>query len=306
MDKTAPAPDWTLMQSFLAVAETGSLSAAARALRQSQPTLGRHIRKLEQHLGTEIFHRRARGLALTETGERLLPMARRMRDAMHETMLTAARSDARVGGTVRISASVFAAHYVLPPILARLRIAVPAVELVLAPSDETESLAFRQADIAVRMYRPTQLDTVTRHVADLPLGVFAARSYLDRAGRPERMEDLRRHDLVGYDRNELIRQTVRNLGWDPADLRFPVRCDNQATYWELVRAGCGIGFSQTGVARADPEIVELPLGLDLPPLPVWLAAHEAVFGVPRIRAVWPALAEGLAQAGIRAARAAQY
>ena len=297
MDKDSQSLDWSLVQSFLAVAETGSLSAAARVLRLSQPTLGRHIKTLEQDLNADLFHRHARGLQLTESGHALLPMAQTIADQMNAISVTVAGQSQSLEGTVRITASVFASHHVLPPILARIRAKEPTIQLELVPTDSSENLLFRAADIAVRMYRPTQLDIVTRHITDLPLGVFAARSYLARAGRPQTAEDLWEHELVGYDENELILRTVRALGWSATREEFATRCDNQSAYWELVRAGCGIGFSQRAVGRADPLVEELQLGIDIPPLPVWLAAHENLRQVPRIARVWELLAEGLQEAG---------
>lgn len=290
MDKALDPNDWSLIQSFLAVAETGSLSAAARQLGRSQPTLGRQIQQLETALGAQLFERHARGLRLSDTGARMLPHAQRMHRAMNEIALTAAGQSQQLEGRVRITASVFASQYLLPPVLAHIRSREPAITLDLVPSDATENLLFREADIAVRMYRPTQLDIVTRHITDVRLGIFAAQSYLERAGRPGRLEDLMGHDLVGYDRNDLIVQTMRQMGWAVSRDDFAVRCDNQATYWELVRAGCGIGFSQLSVGLADPLVDHLDFGLEIPPLEIWLAAHQAMRQTPRIRRVWDFLA----------------
>lgn len=291
MDK--PNADWSLIQSFLAVAGAGSLSAAARQLNRSQPTLGRHIHALEAALGAELFERHPRGLQLTSAGEQLLPMATEMHTQMNAISLSAAGRSQALEGTVRITASVFASHHLLPPVLAQIRAAEPLIQLELVPSDTSENLLFRAADIAVRMYRPTQLDVVTRHLTDLPLGIFAAKSYLARRGRPRTADDLWQHDLVGYDENELILRIMRGMGWNAGRAQFATRCDNQAAYWQLVRAGCGIGFSQTGVARADPLVEELDLGVSIPPLPVWLTAHETIRRVPRVARVWELLAEGM-------------
>ncbi|MCF6233621.1 MAG: LysR family transcriptional regulator [Rhodobacteraceae bacterium] len=288
--------NWSLIQSFLAVAETGSLSAGARASGQSQPTLGRHIQALEQTLGAMLFDRHARGLSLSETGGQMLPMAQAMRDAMNQIMLTAAGRSQALEGTVRITASLFASHHLLPPILAHIRKVEPAITLELAPSDTTENLLFREADIAVRMYRPEQLDIVTRHIGDLSMGIFAARSYLKRVGYPQPSSDIRAFDLVGFDRNDMITHSMNAMGWAITRDDFAVRCDNQTTYWELVRAGCGIGFSQTSIGRDDPQVEELDFGVAIPPLPVWLAAHEAMRQMPRIRRVWDLLADGLMRA----------
>ena len=296
MEKT-PLTGWSLIQSFLAVAETGSLSAAARRLSRSQPTLGRHIQSLEADLNQHLFERHPRGLQLSQAGTALLPMAREMQTQMYRLSLQAAGQSEELAGTVRITASVFASHYLLPPILAEIRRAEPGIELELVPTDESENLLYRAADIALRMYRPTQLDVITRHVADLPLGIFAAKSYLEQRGTPQTAEELWRHDLVGYDSNDLILNTMRSMGWQVDRTAFTMRCDNQATYWQLVRAGCGIGFCQCDVARADASVAELDLGIKIPPLPVWLTTHSAMRETPRIRRVWSLLAKALKPAG---------
>lgn len=293
MDGSLSPNDWSLIQSFLAVSETGSLSSAARKLGRSQPTLGRQIQALESALGVDLFDRHARGLQLSDVGVQLLPMAQQMRDAMNTLTLTAAGQSQQLTGSVRITASVLASHYLLPPVLARIRAAEPAIQLDLVPSDTSENLLFREADIAVRMYRPTQMDVVTRHIADLELGVVAAHSYLDRKGRPEHISDLLDHDLIGYDNNDLIIRFMRDMGWQVSRETFAVRCDNQATYWELLRAGCGIGFSQVGIANADPLVELLDFDLEIPPLEIWLAAHQAMRQTPRIRRVWDLLAQEL-------------
>ncbi|MEP4039189.1 MULTISPECIES: LysR family transcriptional regulator [unclassified Pseudophaeobacter] len=296
MDKTM-ITDWSLIQSFLAVADCGSLSAAARQLSRSQPTLGRHIQSLESDLNQQLFERHPRGLQLSQAGTTLLPMAREMQAQMYRLSLQAAGQSEELAGTVRITASVFAAHYLLPPILAEIRAAEPGIELELVPTDESENLLYRAADIALRMYRPKQLDVITQHITDLPLGIFAAKSYLARRGTPLTAEELWSHDLVGYDSNELILNTMQAMGWQVDRSAFAMRCDNQATYWQLVRAGCGIGFCQSDVARADDTVTELDLGVEIPPLPVWLTTHSAMRETPRIRRVWSLLAKALKTAG---------
>lgn len=278
--------DWTLVQSFLAVAETGSLSAAAALLGRSQPTLGRQVAALETALGAQLFDRHARGLRISPAGTALLPHARAMRGALHGLTMAAAEQAGEMAGTVRLTASVFLSQYVLPPVLAGIRRAAPEIRIELVASDESENLHFREADIALRMYRPAQLDIVTRHLADIEIGAFAARSYLDRAGRPQDISELAGHDLVGFDRNPLIIDTMQALGLSLAREDFAVRCDNQATYMALIRAGCGIGFAQVPVGRAEPLVEQLPMDLGVPPLPVWLAAHEKMRQSPRIRRVW--------------------
>lgn len=285
---------WSLVQSFLAVASEGSLSGAARLLGTSQPTVGRQIRQIEEQLGVTLFHRQPRGLKLTDTGQQVLGPAQAMADAMRQISLTAAGRSYQLAGPVRITASVFTAHYILPGIIARIRRDEPDISVDIVASDSSDNLLFREADIAVRMYRTEQLDIVTRHLGDIDLGLFAATSYLDRVGRPETVQDLQQLDFVGYDRSELIIRGMREAGWDVDRDWFHTRCDHHGVYWELVRAGCGVGFAQCHVAQADPLVKQLFPEMPIPKLPLWLAAHEAMRRTPRIARVWDMLATGIA------------
>ena len=295
MDKTVNKLDWALVQAFLAVAEAGSLSAAARRLGTSQPTLGRQIKAVEAELGLDLFRRHPKGLELTDAGAALVAPARAMREAMREIALYAAGQEAALAGTVRITASEMVSHHVLPPILARIRQQAPDVEVELAPSDLSENLLYREADIAVRMYRPEQLDVVARYLGEIELGLFASKAYAARHGLPQGPEEILGHDMVGYDRSELIVRGMREAGLKVSRESFKTRCDSQTTYWELVRAGCGIGFGQAMVARRDPGMLEIDLGFPMPSLPVWLASHQGLRHTPRVRLVWEILAEGLAK-----------
>lgn len=293
MDKRTHSLDWSRLQAFAAVAETGSLSAAGRRLGMSQPTLGRHIKALEQELGVILFTRKPRGLALTEAGHDLVPAARTMQEAAGRLELSAAGRAEDMAGTVRLTASNFVSLHILPALAARIRQAEPEIQLELVPSDFSQNLLFREADIAIRMYRPAQLDIVTRFLGEAELGLFGARDYLDRRGCPETLEDLREHDLVGYDTDETILREMRRLGYPAERSWFALRSDDHNLLWELVKAGCGLGFAQIRVAELDPNVERLLPDLPLPALPVWLAAPEAMRRTPRIRRVWDLLADGL-------------
>ncbi len=293
MDNNTGKLDWSLVQSFLAVAETGTLSAAARQLGASQPTLGRQIKAIERQLGEELFVRQARGLTLTEAGQSLLPAAREVRDAINRIALTAAGQQQSLSGTVRIAASELVSHTHLPAILADIRIAEPQIQLELAPSDSSENLLFREADIAIRMYQPQQLDLIARKLGYLEIGAFAATCYLEQFGRPKTFEAFAGHQFVGYDRNEQIIAGMRSAGLNIDRHFFHTRCDNQIVYWELVRHGCGIGFSQKTIADNDPLVEQIPIDFPIEPLPVWLTAHKVMQSTPRIKRVWDLLHEKL-------------
>lgn len=285
--------DWSLVRAFLAVAESGSLSAAARVVGASQPTLGRQIRQLEESLGQVLFHRKPKGLDLTECGQALVEPAQVMHRAMVEIELAAAGQQTETTGAVRITASESVSVYILPPILARLRAKHPGISIDLMPSDSTENLLFREADIAVRMYRPEQLELVARHLGDFPLSIFASRAYLQKAGRPRTFADLYQHPLIGYDRSEAIIRGMQERNMAATREMFAFRCDSHTVGWEMLRAGCGIGFGLKALGDLHDDVEALDFDLDLPNLPVWLATHQALRHTPRIAAVWDALAKGL-------------
>ena len=290
---TNPTPDWTLLQSFLAVADAGSLSGAARATRQSQPTLGRHIKQLEEQLKLSLFRRIPRGLEPTEAALPLVDMARAMASNAAKFSQLAEGRQMGLRGTVRITASRIVSQYMLPRMLAQLQHAEPEIQIELVPSDTSENLLFREADIALRMYRPEQLDIIARHVADLPIGLYAAHSYVARRGRPKSAQDLMQHSFVGYDRDERIIRMMHAMGFPVTREFFPIRCDDQTVHWELVRAGCGISGAQTQIGDHDPLLERIMPELDLPSLPLWLAAPQALRTNPRIKHVWDFLAHAL-------------
>ncbi len=288
-----PEPDWTLWRSFLAVMSEGSQSAAARKLGLSQPTLGRHIEALEQALGTPLFVRALRGLDPTPTARRLGTEVETAARALAEARLLAEGASESLTGTVRLTASMVTAHYTLPPILRRLRLSHPDIQIELVPSDSAENLLMREADIAIRMFRPTQLDLITRRIAGSGLTACAHQSYLDRRGIPATPQDLVQHDLIGFDRSDLLILMARQMGFDLKRGDFALRTDSQTLFWELAKAGNGICFAQTRIIADTPGMVAILPGLRIPPLEVWLTTHKELFSNRRIRAIYDRLADEL-------------
>lgn len=287
-------PDWALWRSFAAVVSNGSLSAAARELGISQPTVGRHIETLEHDLGLALFERTLSGLKPNSAALRIFEPVSQAQGALAEAAMMAEGAQAEYGGTVRITASVMISHYVLPNLLLPIRERYPGIALEIVPADSTENLLLREADIAIRMFRPTQLELVTRHLGDIPVVPTAHQRYLERRGTPISAQQLAEHDLIGLDRSDVIIAHAQKLGLLLRRDQFVLRTDDQANQWELMRAGLGIGFAQRNLLLATPGMVELPIDLAIPPLQVWLTTHREVLTSHRIRAIYDALAEGLA------------
>ncbi len=284
-------PDWALWRSFAAVVAEGSLSAAARSVGSSQPTLGRHIEALEGELGVTLFERTSGGLKPTDAALKLYEPVKAAQLALAEAAMLAAGADASPSGTVRITASEVSGHFILPALLVQLRDEFPDIALELVPSDSPENLLLREADIAVRMFRPTQLELIARKIAETPIVCCASASYIQRRGAPQRIEDLTSHDLVGFDRSDTIITAARGLGFTLERSHFTVRTDSQTGMWELLKAGAGVGFAQLNLVRATPGMVHLLPGLIGGSLEVWLTTHRELSTSRRIRLIYDRLGE---------------
>ncbi|MFD2272423.1 LysR family transcriptional regulator [Undibacterium arcticum] len=164
--------DWNLIRGFVAVVEHGSLTRAAEQLGLSQPTLSRQIAELELAVGAALFERVARGLKLTSAGDSLVDPARHMMTAARVLGMAAASQDHGLTGTVRLTASEIVSAFVLPSILAELAQRHPEIQIELVASNQISNLLEREADIAIRMIRPTQSALIARHIADWPMGFF--------------------------------------------------------------------------------------------------------------------------------------
>src|ERR1700738_4097906 len=208
---TSANPDWSLYRSFLSVLRTGSLSAAARDEGLTQPTVGRHVDSLEKALGVALFTRSQHGLTPTEAALELQPYAESL-EATAAALVRAAVGRAGTRGTVRVTASEVVGAEVLPPILAKLHEAYPELVIELVLSNRTEDLLRREADIAVRMVRPTQQALVVRHVGDIELGLHARRDYLERRGTPSNVDDLRGDSIIGFDYEKAFIRSVPARG----------------------------------------------------------------------------------------------
>ena len=285
--------DWALLRSFLAVVEAGSLSAAAMRTATTQPTLSRHIRELETTLGITLFTRSVRGLDPTEVALGLIDEARAMGEAANALALKAQGRSEQLSGTVRIAASVIVANLLLPQILVDLHEAEPTIQIEIVASDVAQNLLRRDADIAIRMFEPTQHALIARKLGDAPIGLFGARAYFARRGRIAVLDDLMKHDVIGFDRSEAIIKAYAAHSHVVTREDFTIRCDDQMVYWNLLLAGAGVGFAQVLVAGPHPELEQVEIGLSFPPMPVWLVMHEEVRSNARIRRVADHLADAL-------------
>lgn len=288
-------PSWDLHRSFLAVMREGSLSAAARALGMTQPSLGRHIRALEQRLGVALFTRSPQGLTPTEMAHELLPHAQAMASASAAMRRAASAGTGELRGVVRISASEVIGGEVLPGMLAAFREQHPGVVIELVLSNQSADLLRKDVDLAVRMVQPTQQALVARKVGTIVLNLYAHRRYLKAHGTPQRPDQLAEHALIGFDHEPPYVRAMRPAGLAYAREHFALRTDSDLAGLAALRAGFGIGFCQVPLAARDRQLVPVLADTIAPVLPTWLVMHEDLRRSARHRALFDFLAEAMAR-----------
>jgi len=286
-------PNWEWYRSFLAVLETGSLSAAGRALGLTQPTMGRHIDSLEAALRLKLFTRSFDGFAATEAALELQPYAAGLASTAAALRRVASSHGDGVRGCVRVTASEVIGVEVLPPMLAALREQHPELVIELVLSNRMGDLLHREADIAVRMLRPAQDALVARRVGGIDVGLHAHRRYLDAHGTPRTPDDLARHALIGFDTETAYIRKLQERFPELTRARMAFRADSDLAQLAAIRAGHGIGFCQARLAERDPSLVRLLKTALVFTMDTWVAMHEDLRDSPRCAVVFAALVQGL-------------
>jgi DNA-binding transcriptional LysR family regulator len=286
-------PNWDELRSFVEVSRDGSLSGAARRLGLTQPTIGRHIDALEAALGLTLFTRSPRGLTPTPAALALEPHVEAMATAAAALGRAASGEAAVDRGAVRVTASDVIGSEVLPPILAAFHAEHPGIVIELALSNRTADLARRDADIAVRMVRPTQSGLVARRIGSSRIGLYAHRDYLARFGEPRSLADLAKHCVIGFDRDNSSFRGAGEFARALTRETFGFRCDNDLAQLAALRAGVGVGGCQENIARRMPELVAVLPNVFHFVLEVWLVMHEDLKATRRVRLLFDHLAVGL-------------
>ncbi len=276
-------PDWALYRSFLAVMREGSLSAAAASLKLTQPTVGRHIDSLETSLETPLFTRSRMGLAPTDAALALLPHVETMEAAAAALLRTSSGEAEETRGTVRLTSSEIMGAEVLPPMIARFHAHYPHIEIELNLDDRQQDLLRRDADVALRMARPTQSALVVKHVGDARVNLYAHTSYLTTNPLPGSLSEIIGMSVIGYDDNSRILDLIRIGDLPVSPNTFTLRSDSELAQLALLRAGAGIGGCQAGIARRDRDLRPVFHDQFEFTMEMWLAYHEDLRTSRRVR-----------------------
>ena len=286
--------DWNQLKAFLETAETGSLSAAARKLGLTQPTLSRQVAAIEQRMGVTLFERVGKAMALTPTGLDLLEHARAMGAAAEALGLAASGRSQAAGGVVSVSATYGMAAHFVAPVVRQLREKEPGIAIEVIASDAISDLLRREADIAIRHVKPDQPDLIARLIREAEANFYASEDWVRVNGHPRRVEEATHLHFIGADRSGHFLAFLRQQGLPLSAANFSCYADHSLAQWALVRHGMGIGAMADEIARDTPGIVRVLD--DVPPVrfPIWLVTHRELRTSRSIRVVFDALAQGLA------------
>lgn len=286
--------DWNQARAFLAASEEGSLSAAARVLKQTQPTLSRQVSNLEESLGVTLFERGHRNLRLTDAGLQLLDHVREMAEAASRISVAASGQSQAIEGRVCITASEMLATYYLPSVIRKLRSIAPGIVVEVAASDKIQDLIQREADIAIRHAQPVQADLIARRIGFLRGRIYAAKRLLDETGIPNSFDDLADKDFIGIENLEELILGLQAQGLSLRVDQFRTIAASGNCMLQLIREGLGFGFLPMDTGDFFNDLVcVLPEHFD-PEIPVWLVTHRELHTSQRIRIVYDLLAEELA------------
>lgn len=293
MQKCLDHLDWNQIRAFVETANGGSLSAAARKLGLTQPTLSRQVAAAEQQLGVPLFERVGKSMVITDAGLALLDPARAMAAAADELRVAASGHSDLVSGLVTVSAAETVAAYVVPSVLRRLRTTAPSLVVELVTSDWLSDLQRREADIALRHVQPTQSELISRRLRDGEAGFYASADWVRENGHPRDAQDAVRCSFVGFDRDDQYLQMLRLQGIELDAGHFSCYAQNTISQWALVQQGMGIGPMMNEIAGATPGVVRVLE--DVPPIrfPIWIVTHRALRTSRRIRVVFDALVDAL-------------
>lgn len=289
MHAPSEADRWDDLRILLAVLREGSFTAASATLGVEQSTVSRRIAALEESLGVVLFDRHRTGPRATDAALGLRDRLERIEGEVLGVRDTLEAREPTVRGRVRLALTEsLAVHAVIPHLMRPLRDAHPELVVDLVTSERVADLARREADLAIRFFRPTDGDLVTKRVARLRTAVLAHKRYPGVRRKDVTKLDWIVHELPGVDTAE-DRFFREHVGVEPA-----LRTTGYLAQVEAVRAGLGVAVLASSLRLFDPELVELRLPVpEGPTLELWLVCPKGLREVPRVAAVWRALEASL-------------
>lgn len=281
--------DWNQVRAFLATIEEGSLSAAARVLNLTQPTLGRQVAALEDALGVTLFERSGRNLLPTPAAHELAEHVRAMGEAATRLSLAASGQSLSVEGVVKISATEMFATNVVPAVVADIHKMHPGIVVEIIATNALSDLRNREADIAIRNTDPSDPDMIARRIMDESGGLFATSELIARCGPFNDLADLTDTPFIGFGSDDTMLTTLQQRGVPITLANIVARSQSHLAHWELAKTGLGIGLNGWDMGFLTPgmhRVLENELHFEFP---VWLIAPRELKTNARVRVVFDAL-----------------
>jgi DNA-binding transcriptional LysR family regulator len=283
--------DWNDLKYFLAIARHRSTIAAGKSLGLSQSTVHRRVSELERRIGRQLMARHPSGYRLTEFGEGLLPYAERVEVAVSEFELRVKDTARELAGVIRVTCpEPIVYRMTKSALIDRFHTRHPRLRVEFVTSDRYLDLSKGEADVAFRS-GDTDDELVGRKIADSIWAIYASRGYVERHGRPARVEDLQHHPLVGFDESLSQHRAAKWLREVVPNARMSARHTSVLGLVSAVKSGIGIGPLPTALGDAEPDLVRV-----LGPIPElarsWrLLAHPDLRRMPRISAFFDFIIE---------------
>jgi DNA-binding transcriptional LysR family regulator len=250
--------DWNDLKYLVALAEHGSTLAAARALQVNASTVQRRLLELEQRIGQPLVRREPTGYHLTDYGRELVPLAQRVAAAVAGLELHVQAKRDELVGTIRVTCpEPLAQRITKTQLLDRFHARHPGLRVEWVMSDKYLDIAKGDADVALRSGDVEDSELVGRKVADSLWGVYASRQYLEQHGRPERIEDLGRHNIVGFDESMAQHRMTTWLRAVAPGANIVARNNSVLGLLYSVKAGVGIAALPLPLGKGEPELVQL-------------------------------------------------
>lgn len=293
MEWTSLCFDWNRTRAFLVTAEEGSLSAAAKALNMSQPTLSRQVSALEQEIGVVLFDRIGHKLELTQSGIELLDIARRLGEAAQDFSLAASGQCQRLEGNVVISACELDAVYRLPPILAKLRAQEPGISIEVVVTNKVSDLKRREADIAIRNFYPSQPNVIARKVGEESVWLYGSADYLKQYSQVTSLQDTTDIQIIGFGSNAQVIEQLNQQGWTLTNDNFKLNTEFQMMQLSLCKQHLGLIYLIEEAGQAEQLSKAFASMMEPIRFPVWMVCHEELRTNRRIKRVFDFIANEL-------------
>lgn len=283
--------DWNHIRAFLVTAEEGTLSAAAKALGLTQPTLSRQVCALERELSLTLFERVGQRLVLTNSGLELLEHAREMGNAALEFSLAATGQSQQIEGSVILSASELTAAYILPKIISKLRQEEPGIDIEVVVTNEPSDLKRREADIAIRSFQPTQHDLIAKKLGEEVIWLYGTQEYLEKLPQITDYSELTDVQIIGFDRSNSVTEVLNKQGWKLSKQNFSLITSCQLLQLALCKESQGMIFFPEKMGDQEPSLVRAFEHMGpVMTLPIWLVCHQELRTSLRVRKVFDFIA----------------